>query len=491
MRQLLDSAHMPKSADEPSRTPLYYWQGLSMLPRSIWAPLVAMSAIAISAYLVNEWSLRRIVASAASMASLVSAQKDLVELRARLVDAETSQRGYLLSRDITYLRPYEESLELLPVIGARLRASLADHADLLPVVDKLESLRTSKMAELRTTLELARSAPRGDVALTGRLSDGRAQMEAFRTAGDSLSALLDRQINQQLAQTAQNAQWFRMASAALGALLLVLLLVAVKLLITDLWRQDSARRLQTGERLRLQQLVEERTTELSNLTTHMQSASEQEKAELARDLHDELGGLLTAAKMDLAWLQGRASAAEPEARGKLDALESGLDHAMDVKRRVVENLRPALLDHFGLAVALQTYFEDTCASAGIDFACEIPDNFELVRQDVAIALFRVGQEALTNILRHAHAAHVHLKLESDDNSFRVFVTDDGVGIDPARMNGTLSHGLVGMRHRIHTLNGQLTISGVSPRGTCVAVSVPRPGRIPADGAAPESERAPG
>src|SRR4029079_5312369 len=137
-------------------------------------------------------------------------------------------------------------------------------------------------------------------------------------------------------EAARTAQLTRVAFAALTLLLLLLIFIAVRRLVTDYWRQESARREHSDERLRLEQLVAERTTELSHLTAHLQTAAEKDKATLARDLHDEFGGLLTAAKMDLAWLQGRASAKEPEANAKIPALTSLLDEAMDVKRRVVE-----------------------------------------------------------------------------------------------------------------------------------------------------------
>ena len=144
-----------------------------------------------------------------------------------------------------------------------------------------------------------------------------------------------------------------------------------------------------------------------------------------------------------------------------------------MKRRVVENLRPALLDHFGLPAALQSYFEETCKKAGIHFTARIPDDFEQLSQDLAIALFRVGQESLTNILKHAKAENVELTLTLDDTSYRILISDDGVGIPPERLDGTRSHGLVGMRHRIESLGGKFTIGTNTPHGTRIVVVVPR------------------
>jgi signal transduction histidine kinase len=450
-----------------------YWQGLFSLPRSIWMPIVAMSIIAIGGFFFNEWSVRRIQSSAATLASLTSAHRNLAEFQTGVVDTEAGQARYLLSNDPQALIRYQESLDLLTVLGERLRLFAADDPELLTKVQNLEALRAKKIARLRATRALAQQNGLEDASGLARTAAGAGSMDDFRSAADELRFALESRATNRLAETARNAQLTRLAFAALTMLLLLLLFVAVRLLVTDFWRQESTRREQKDERQRLEHLVAERTAELSNLTAHLQTAAEKDKATLARDLHDEFGGLLTAAKMDLAWLQGRASAKEPEAHAKLAALASLLDEAMDVKRRVVENLRPALLDHFGLPAALQSYFEDTCKKAGINFTARIPDDFEQLGQDLAIALFRVGQESLTNILKHAKAENVELALVLSDSDYQIQISDDGVGIAPERLDGARSHGLVGMRHRIESLGGRFTISTNPPHGTRILVIVPR------------------
>jgi len=464
---------MSLAVDDSTLPSPTYWQGLFSLPRSIWMPIIAMSIIAVGAFFSNEWSVRRIETSAATLALLTSAHKDLAEFQTRVVNAEAGQRGFLLSHDPEALVRYEDSLAQLAVVGERLRLFAADDPELLPKVQKLESLRAQEIAHLRNTLVLSQQTRSEDAATIARNAAGSGLMDDFGSAADELRGVLEVRVAHRLAETARNAQLTRVAFAALTSLLLLLLFVSVRLLVTDYWRQVSARREQTDERLRLEQLVAERTTELSDLTAHLQTAAEQEKATLARDLHDEFGGLLTAAKMDLAWLQGRASATEPQVHTKLAALSTVLDEAMDVKRRVVENLRPALLDHFGLPAALQSYFEDTCKKAGIKFTAQIPDDFEQLHQDLAIALFRVGQESLTNILKHAKAENVELTLKLDDTNYRIRISDDGVGIAPERLDGSRSHGLVGMRHRIESLGGRFTIGTKPPHGTRIEVVVPR------------------
>ena len=216
--------------------------------------------------------------------------------------------------------------------------------------------------------------------------------------------------------------------------------------------------------------VEDRTSELSALSNHLQALSEREKSELARKLHDELGGLLTAAKMDLSWLQARLEGAVIQER--LAQLGSVLDEAMDLKRRVVEELRPSLLDHFGLPTALRDYVESTCAKAGLACQTVIEHTCESMSKDATIALFRVVQEGLSNIIRHAQAKTVKLQLSGDERQCIVTLPDDGHGFDASSPQFRWSHGLMGMRQRAEALGGQLDIQSTVGGGTRVRVEIP-------------------
>jgi len=217
-------------------------------------------------------------------------------------------------------------------------------------------------------------------------------------------------------------------------------------------------------------VVEDRTRELSALSNHLQALSEREKSALARKLHDELGGLLTAAKMDLSWLQSRLEGAAIQER--LAQLGSVLDEAMDLKRSVVEELRPSLLDHFGLPTALRAYVESTCAKAGLASQIVIEHACESMSKDTTIALFRVVQEGLSNIIRHAQAKTVKLELSGDDGHCIVTLTDDGHGFDARSPQFRWSHGLMGMRQRAEALGGQLDVESQVGGGTRVRVEIP-------------------
>jgi len=217
-------------------------------------------------------------------------------------------------------------------------------------------------------------------------------------------------------------------------------------------------------------IPEDRARELSSLSHHLQAISEREKWELARKLHDELGGLLTAAKMDLSWLQSRLEGANIQER--LSQLGGVLDEAMDLKRRVVEDLRPSLLDHFGLPTAVRAYVESTCAKEGLTVQVNFQHSCESMSKDTAIALFRVVQEGLHNIIRHAHARTVKLEMHGDERNCVLRLSDDGQGFDAANPQFRWSHGLMGMRQRAEGLGGRLDIQSRVGAGTTLSVEVP-------------------
>jgi protein-histidine pros-kinase len=217
-----------------------------------------------------------------------------------------------------------------------------------------------------------------------------------------------------------------------------------------------------------EQLGDTRAREISDLATYLQGLAEKEKAEIARMLHDELGGLLTAAKMDLSWLQPRIQA--PELQERLAQLGGVLDEAMDLKRRLVDDLRPSLLDHFGLPTALRTFVDAACAKAGLTVVIEVADEAQTLSRETAIAVFRIVQEGLINIIRHGAAAHVRLTMTAEPGGFALCLSDDGCGFEPTATRQTF--GLMGMRQRVSAFGGSLAIESAAGSGTTLHIEVP-------------------
>jgi signal transduction histidine kinase len=219
--------------------------------------------------------------------------------------------------------------------------------------------------------------------------------------------------------------------------------------------------------------VAERTEELSSLSTNLLRMMESERSELAKELHDELGGLITAAKMDMAWLQAHIGASL-DAAGveKFHSVVQMLNQAMTLKRRVVEALRPSLLDHFGLPVALRSHFEENCRQSGIECVTTLPDEILDLEPAVQLTLFRVAQEALANLLARGSAKHVELVIEPEGEAYQMTVGDDGAPMDAGQLRA-----LVGMRHRMMGAGGRLDVEVAAGQGNRITAFVPRiPGK---------------
>jgi len=210
---------------------------------------------------------------------------------------------------------------------------------------------------------------------------------------------------------------------------------------------------------------------LASLSNFLQTHAEREKALLARELHDSLGGILTPAKMDLAWLESRLGS-EPQYTERMKRLNTLIDQGIDLKRRIIENLRPSLLDHLGLASALQWYVDDTCRAARLDCKMRISERLERLPGDLEIAVFRLVQECLANTIKHAGAKAVELAVDRADDGLRVCISDDGVGIADLDHARSMSHGIAGMMQRMRSVGGTFDLVTHPGHGTRIEVFVP-------------------
>ena len=234
------------------------------------------------------------------------------------------------------------------------------------------------------------------------------------------------------------------------------------------------------ERARLEAEVAQRTAQLRELALHLETAREDERGRLARDLHDELGSLLTSAKLDAARIRARLGHTAPEAQERLTHLVATLDSVIALKRRITENLRPSALSHLGLVATLQILGREFSDSAGLPVLCSL-EPIEL-KPNAELVVFRCVQEALTNISKHAKARSVWISLALNSDWVDVSVRDDGMGFDPSA-SGLGAYGLVGMRFRIEAEAGTLQIDSSPGQGTCIHMTLPMSSRLDAAPAA--------
>jgi signal transduction histidine kinase len=227
------------------------------------------------------------------------------------------------------------------------------------------------------------------------------------------------------------------------------------------------RNLERQNRL-LEQAVQDRTGELRELAGYLITAREDEKAHLARELHDELGALLTAAKLNLARLRGKLFE-DPAIADRLQQVNKLLDEGISLKRRIVEDLRPSSLAMFGLTISLANLCAEVGASLSITIKVELDE--VCLSQDGHLAIYRLVQEALNNVCKYAKATQVRVSVKSEPTQVRVQIEDDGIGFDPSQPKSA-AHGIAGMRFRIEQLDGRMSVASSPGAGTLLEAIMP-------------------
>jgi PAS domain S-box-containing protein len=231
------------------------------------------------------------------------------------------------------------------------------------------------------------------------------------------------------------------------------------------------------ERVRAEQELTTSREQLRNLSTYLQSAREAERASIAREIHDELGGALTALKMDLAMIDdifpptGQTSL-RAALQKKVDSMAELIDSTVKTMRRIVTALRPVLLDSLGLNAAIEWHAEDFQHRTGIVCTVRLPAEDTVLDRERSTAVYRIFQEALTNVARHAGATMIDASLHVEGSVLMLTVSDNGKGIRPDQLANTKSFGIMGMRERALIFGGEVTLTGIPGTGTTMSLRLP-------------------
>ncbi len=454
----------------PSRAwPLPAWLQQLWRSRLAW-PLAAVAAVVV--LVLNETSYQQSVQALARLGERATATTEMQLVLRRLLDAETGQRGYLLTGRRAYLGPYEEAANDARRALDGLEAHLSKHGpERLPLLAELRQHTQARLQSLALALQRHEAAGGGTPARDLLDPESPAHTEAVR----QLTMQLWR-AERQLVLSEREAVFDTLAASRIGVHAGALLgLVALLMVLRQNQRVDHEQRRHAralhDERQRLETEVQQRTEDLTDLARHLQTAREDERSRLAHDLHDELGALLTTTKLNVLRLRrdlGPAAAAA-EAQARLTHLSQTIDQGISLKRRIIEDLRPSSLANLGLMAALEIQARDFAERSGIAVQRQI---FDLALPDAAqITAYRLVQEALTNIAKYAQASRVHITLRLEGDQALLCVQDDGVGFDPQATRRS-AHGLMGMRYRVEAVGGRLHIASAPGRGTRIEATLP-------------------
>ncbi|HVQ04144.1 MAG TPA: CHASE3 domain-containing protein [Burkholderiaceae bacterium] len=452
-------------------------RSLDLIPRSrAWmAPLAV--AVAIAFLTVNEVTYQRARDGIASGDEMQAQRVEVRRLQLLLQAAEAGQRGYMLTGQLEYKEPYEVAKAQLESQLTRLRALFADDPDAQPNVLEIEDLTRRKASELKTTIELFEGGNVTGALDVVKTGIGLDHMRAL----DKLVATTATQEEIKMAY-ARRSLINTLVLNRLGIAALVLLsLLSLAWILRQSKRLDAAREEQRAElqleRDRLETEVERRTLDLTELARHLQTVREDERSRLARELHDELGGLLTAAKLDVARVKSRLKGAAPEIGERIGHLVQSLDAGIALKRRIIEDLRPSTLSNLGLNAALEVLCAEFSRRTDVKVQAELGD--VSLPEDAQLTAYRVVQEALTNVAKYAKAHHVTVRLQGDGEVARLSVSDDGAGFD-TRGVPMRARGLAGMRFRVASHGGRLDLTSQPGQGTTIEVQLPQSASVPAD-----------
>jgi signal transduction histidine kinase len=226
------------------------------------------------------------------------------------------------------------------------------------------------------------------------------------------------------------------------------------------------------ERDRAEREIRNSREQLRNLSAHLQSVREQERTRMAREIHDELGQSLTALKMDVSWLHRRFLEQDAAFKKKLVSMEEVIDRTIQTVQKLSGELRPGILDDLGLAAAIEWQAEEFQNRTGIECEVSLSPEETVLDKDQSTTMFRIFQETLTNVIRHARATKVEVWLEERNGSIVLEITDNGRGISEAEINNPRSFGLIGMRERVKFIEGEVSIVGSPGNGTRIKVTLP-------------------
>ena len=448
-------------------------RGAAMFGRvatSPWA-MPAAAAIAIGAFFIALAGFDRLDSSFENVSTARAITIESRELRLALLDAETGQRGFALTGDAQYLQPVTLAAARLPRIRDELARLTAGDVEGRALFKDVEANLDRLFAHWTITIDMVKKGDplRAQAVIQG--GRGKEVMDELRQDVERLERLHE-------SRFAKFQEGWRLSfTVVAGVVICVILLVLALFLLLlrysaraiDIERRHTA--YAEGERERLERAVRDRTLELSELASYLQQVQESERFNLARELHDEMGALLTASKMNVAWLLRQKEAlSTPAIRDKLQKLDGFLEQGVQLKRKVIEGLAPSALSNLGLSTALEVLVSQAASTAGIPMTFTGPDDPLEPPQEVGLACYRAAQEALTNVQRHAKATRVSVELACSPQWIELRIRDDGQGF---RNTGTgRTHGLRGMRHRAVSLGGACVIQSAPGQGTSVSFRVP-------------------
>ena len=424
---------------------------------------------------------------------------EILGVQSMLYEAESAQRGFLYSGDNAYLKPLNDNEGQITTRLVKLRGMVTDSPPQQKRLERVHKIALEKIVELNKSIAIQKMGQSSAAHALVMRGEGKQLMEELNAEITRFLAYEEQVLQGRIEKGARIQLAIRWGFAIIlfiNALMILAGAVAIMRAMAREMDRDRADLVQQGERdaaavvqqdkRDAEELVRrdereaisasdavQRAIELRAFSGHLLRVQEEERRTIARELHDELGGTLSAVKMDI--LMGRDAAAkrsDEKSVARLQRALSSIDSGIQFIRRLIEDLRPTLLDNLGFEAALRAMTAQFIERCSVKCVISLPSGELNLTSTQSSALYRICQEALTNVLKYAKATQVTITLVSDGSHWTLTIADDGVGLDATKQHRLVSHGLLGMRERIVALGGNFDIRGPAGRGTTLTATFP-------------------
>lgn len=428
------------------------------------ALLVAMLTIIVSDY----WIVK-IQKQNARIALVRSHIFEANQLKENLFRAESAQRAYLITLDEGFALPFDyainnarKSIDSMQTTIATMLSGDALKMSLNAIQNMSSSLE-AKTAEMTLTLNLVKSGKIEEAKTIVKLGDGLDEAEKLVSLSEDFINK-EKQILNNLEESRKRTILLTRIAIVFGSIILIsLVVIVISQQLKELSIRGELHDKLAAENERYENEIKKQRKLLYSMALDHQADSERERQKLARDLHDELGSILTAAKMDISWTMKKVSEHYPEVTEKLKKTNKYLDQGIEFKRQVVQDLHPSMIASFGFWPAIQTFTEEVAARNRWQLNLELPAGEPQLNETISLIAYRVIQESLNNASKYAKASEVSVHMLQDEKYLKIEITDNGVGTDLESL-GETTHGLSGMRHRVLAIGGHFEITSKSGNG---------------------------
>ncbi|HSH54893.1 MAG TPA: CHASE3 domain-containing protein [Methylophilaceae bacterium] len=401
----------------------------------------------------------------------------IATLKASLFHAESAQRGFLVTERQEYLGPFNQALAEARASIKTLKENFSDEV-ISEVIkeesDLLQNIAASveaKSTEMVMTIQLAKTGNIKDAIKIINLDQGLIEASKFTEQTQHLTNLQLQLLGEIRDRRNTYASLSRVSLIGSALALSFLVMVVIRQLTNEIANRDRLSRALAEERLTLEASLKQRTDLLETLAVDYQYDVERERRKLARELHDELGSILTATKMDISWVVRTLKETAPQITEKLQKTSRYIDQGIQFKRRIVEELHPSMLSTFGFWPSMKELVESAAERNQWELDLILPDESTQLSEALGLIAYRLVQESLNNATKYSKASKVSVSIMVDLKYLKLEIEDNGVGMDMAAVSGE-THGLTGMRHRVQAIGGNLEIISQPGDGVFTRAMIP-------------------